>query len=133
MMPPRKRPQESPWFGSVLQDGIRGQTPPGTMRVGTPKRAGRIRTRALRSLARRCVAASRAHQLTERAAALTFSSVPARFPALIWPVALVGLFGQYPRTVDTMLGIVDQLGARSQAQTLKGPITSVTGRPADEP
>ena len=106
------------------------------MRVGTPNRAGRGGPEPHTGAAvarRRCVAMSRAHRLTERAAAPTFSSVPARFPALIWPVALVGLFGQYPRTVDTMLGIVDQLGARSQAQTLKGPITSVTGRPADEP
>ena len=40
-------------------------------------------------------------------------------------VALVGLFGQYPQTVDALLGIVTQVDQGSAAETLRGPITGV--------
>jgi membrane protein len=63
--------------------------------------------------------------LTDWAAALTYYGLLALFPALVCLVALVGLFGQYPRTVDALLDIVNQLGQGSAVDTLRGPITGV--------
>ena len=63
--------------------------------------------------------------LTDWAAALTYYGVLALFPALLCLVALVGLLGQYPDTVDALLGIVTQVGQGSAAETLRGPITGV--------
>jgi len=96
---------------------------PGTTVTDTARGAGRHR--ALGSLVVRCFRAAQANQLTDRAAALTFYGVLALIPAMICVVALVGLFGQYPSTVNTMITIAGQVGAKSQAETLKGPITDV--------
>jgi membrane protein len=63
--------------------------------------------------------------LTDWAAALTYYGLLALFPALLCLVALVGLFGQYPRTVNALLDIVSQLGQGSAVDTLRGPITGV--------
>ena len=74
---------------------------------------------------RRTVREVRNDNLTDWAAALTYYAVLALFPALIVFVALVGLFGQYPRTTDALLRIVDHLGPHSAVDTFRGPITSV--------
>lgn len=50
--------------------------------------------------------------ITDWAAALTYYSVLALFPAMIALVAIVGLFGQYPQTTDSILDIVKQAGAQ---------------------
>jgi membrane protein len=49
--------------------------------------------------------------ITDWAAALTYYSVLALFPALIALVAIVGLFGQYPQTTNTILDILRNAGA----------------------
>jgi membrane protein len=74
---------------------------------------------------RRSVREFRADNLTDWAAALTYYGILALFPALVCLVALVGLFGQYPRTVDALLGIASQVGAGSAVHTLRGPISGV--------
>jgi membrane protein len=63
--------------------------------------------------------------LTDWAAALTYYGLLALFPALTCLVALVGLFGQYPETVDSLLGIVSSVGPGAAAETLRGPIEGV--------
>jgi membrane protein len=78
-----------------------------------------------RSILRRTAREFGDDHLTDWAAALTYYGVLALFPALICLVALVGLFGQYPRTVNALLDIVNQLGQGSAADTLRGPITGV--------
>ncbi|HEX5561490.1 MAG TPA: YihY/virulence factor BrkB family protein [Nocardioidaceae bacterium] len=52
-------------------------------------------------------------QCTDLAAALTYYSVLALFPALIAVLSLVGLFGQGPSTVKTITGILSQVGVSS--------------------
>jgi membrane protein len=74
---------------------------------------------------RRSVREFQADNLTDWAAALTYYGILALFPALVCLVALVGLFGQYPRTVDALLGIASQVGAGSAVHTLRGPISGV--------
>jgi membrane protein len=49
--------------------------------------------------------------ITDWAAALTYYSVLALFPALLALVALVGLVGQYPQTTNSILDILRSAGA----------------------
>src|SRR3954453_8943005 len=63
--------------------------------------------------------------LTDWAAALTYYSVLALFPGLVVLVALLGLFGQYPDTFNSLLDIVRQLGPSSAVDTFATPIQQV--------
>ena len=58
-------------------------------------------------------------QCTDLAAALTYYSVLSLFPAAIAMLSLVSLVGQGPKTVDTMLQILRDVGATSAASTLE--------------
>jgi membrane protein len=58
-------------------------------------------------------------QCTDLAAALTYYAVLALFPAAIALLSLVGLFGQGPKTVDTLMNIVSGAGGSSVANTLR--------------
>ncbi|MDQ1644352.1 MAG: rane protein [Cryptosporangiaceae bacterium] len=62
---------------------------------------------------------------TDWAAALTYYGIQALFPAVIVLVALVGLVSDGPKTVDTLLNVLKDLGAGSAVAALKGPITEV--------
>ena len=62
----------------------------------------------------------------DKAAALTYYSVLSIFPALIAVVSLVGLVGEGPRTVQTLLDIVGQIGADSAVNTVEGPLTTIS-------
>jgi membrane protein len=63
--------------------------------------------------------------LSDWAAALTYYSVLALFPALLCLVALLGLFGQYPQTVDGLLEIAGKVAPASTVQSIRGPIEGV--------
>lgn len=65
-------------------------------------------------------------QCTDLAAALTYYSVLALFPAAIAVLSLVGLVGQGPKTVDTLLGILRDLGASGAADTLEPTLTQLS-------
>jgi membrane protein len=65
-------------------------------------------------------------QCTDQAAALTYYSVLAVFPALVALVSLLGVFGQGQSTTDALLDMVRQIGQGSAADQLQGPITSMT-------
>ncbi|MBM9459136.1 YihY/virulence factor BrkB family protein [Nocardioides sp. zg-536] len=58
-------------------------------------------------------------QCTDLAAALTYYSVLALFPAVIALLSLVGLVGQGDETVRTLVGILRDLGAGGVADTLE--------------
>jgi membrane protein len=66
-------------------------------------------------------------QCTDLAAALTYYSVLALFPALIALLSLVGLVGQTQATVDTLLQILRDVGASSAASTLEPVLQSLAG------
>jgi membrane protein len=68
-------------------------------------------------------------QCTDLAAALTYYSVLALFPAAIAILSLVGLVGQGPKTVDTLLQIMRDLGASSAADTLEPTLTQLSNTP----
>jgi membrane protein len=58
-------------------------------------------------------------QCTDLAAALTYYAVLALFPAMIALLSLVGLVGQGPKTVQTLLAILSKVGASSLLHTLR--------------
>jgi membrane protein len=64
--------------------------------------------------------------LTDWAAALTYYSLLALFPALISLVSLLGLFGDPKTTTEGLTEIITELGPESAAETFKGPIESIT-------
>ena len=68
-------------------------------------------------------------QCTDLAAALTYYSVLSLFPAAIAMLSLVSLVGQGPKTVDTMLQILRDVGASSAADTLEPTLTQLSRAP----
>jgi membrane protein len=58
-------------------------------------------------------------QCTDLAAALTYYSMLALFPAMIALLSLVGLVGQGQKTVHTLITILNEVGASSAATTLE--------------
>lgn len=58
-------------------------------------------------------------QCTDLAAALTYYAVLAMFPAALAMLSLVGLVSDGPKTVETLLGIMRDIGAGSAAKTLE--------------
>ncbi|CAA9406773.1 MAG: Ribonuclease BN [uncultured Nocardioides sp.] len=65
-------------------------------------------------------------QCTDLAAALTYYAVLALFPAAIAILSLVGLVGQGPQTVQTLLDILESIGAGSAADTLGQPLMDLS-------
>ena len=74
---------------------------------------------------KRSVTQTKANGLTDWAASLTYYSLLALFPALLVLVALVGVFGEHPRTTNALLDIVDRMGPESTVDTLRDPIEGV--------
>ena len=68
-------------------------------------------------------------QCTDLAAALTYYSVLALFPALIALLSLVGVVGQGPKTVQKMLQILRDVGAGGVAHTLDPVLTQLSRTP----
>src|SRR3954468_4748409 len=68
-------------------------------------------------------------ECTDLAAALTYYAVLSLFPDAIALLSLVGLVGQGPQTVKTLMDILDQIGAGSATQTLGKTLTSLANAP----
>ncbi len=81
-------------------------------------------------IARKTVREFSQDQCTDLAAALTYYSVLALFPAAIALLSLVGLVDQGPKTVDTLLQILKDLGATSAADTLEPTLTELSTTPS---
>jgi membrane protein len=86
--------------GTTKQDRVRDDVDPSDS-PGT----GRI------AILKRTVKEFQEDNITDWAAALTYYSVLALFPALLALVAIVGLAGQYPQTTNTILDILRGAGA----------------------
>ena len=74
---------------------------------------------------KRTVREAQDDHLTDWAAALTYYGVLSLFPAMIVLVALVALLGEYPRTTNALLDIVDQVSPGGAADTFREPIVQV--------
>lgn len=66
---------------------------------------------------------------TDLAAALTYYAVLALFPAVIALMSLVGVVGQGPKTVDTILGVLRDTAGSSVADTVEPILTSLAETP----
>jgi membrane protein len=64
-------------------------------------------------------------QCTDLAAALTYYSVLALFPAVLALLSLLGVVGRGPRTADQILNLLQDLGQNQVAEQLRGPIESM--------
>ncbi|MCW3066945.1 MAG: ribonuclease [Solirubrobacterales bacterium] len=65
-------------------------------------------------------------ELGDKAAALTYYGVLALFPGLIVLVALLGLLGQYPQTVNAVFKILTQAGAsKDTINAIRSPLEGV--------
>ncbi|MCE1177729.1 MAG: YihY/virulence factor BrkB family protein [Micrococcales bacterium] len=64
-------------------------------------------------------------QCTDLAAALTYYSMMAVFPALLALVSMLGVFGQGEATTSALLDILKDLGQADASEQLKGPIESM--------
>jgi membrane protein len=84
-------------------------------------------------IARKTVREFSQDQCTDLAAALTYYSVLALFPAAIALLSLVGLVGKGPKTVDTLLQILTDVGASSAADTLEPTLTELSTTPSAGP
>jgi membrane protein len=78
-------------------------------------RPAHIPLRGRIAVMRRAAKEFRQDNLTDWAAALTYYSVLALFPALIVLVALVGLFGEYPQTTNALIKIVQHVSGNNSA------------------
>jgi membrane protein len=65
-------------------------------------------------------------QCTDLGAALTYYAVLAIFPAAIALTSLLGLVGQGTSSVQTVLGIVEDLGGGSVVGSVRGPLLEVS-------
>src|SRR4051812_19417942 len=85
---------------------------------GKPDSPAEVTKESWQYVARKTLREFSRDQCTDLAAALTYYAVLALFPAMIALLSMVGLFGQGQQTVDTLLGILRDVGAGSAAQTL---------------
>ncbi|GEP40543.1 ribonuclease [Nocardioides psychrotolerans] len=79
-----------------------------------------------RYVARKTVREFSGDQCTDLAAALTYYAVLALFPAVIALTSLLGLVGQGTSAVETLLGIVDDLGGASMVDTVREPLLDLS-------
>jgi membrane protein len=63
--------------------------------------------------------------MTDAAAALTYYGVLAIFPTLLALVALLGVFGQYPATVDAVMQMVRQVAPPATVNTLHSTLEGI--------
>ena len=91
-----------------------------------PDSPGDLTKQSLFYVVRKTVREFSDDQCTDLAAALTYYSVLALFPAAIAILSLVGLVGRGPDTVDTLLQILRDLGATSAADTLEPTLTQLS-------
>jgi membrane protein len=68
-------------------------------------------------------------ECTDLAAALTYYTVLAMFPAAIALISLVGLVGQGPQTVQTLLDVLKQAGAGSAVESVQKPLMDLATAP----
>lgn len=94
-----------------------------------PDAVGDVKKQSWGFVLKKTVRKFSADECTDKAAALTYYAVLALFPALIALVSVLGVFGQGPSTVNTLLDIVGQVGSQSVVDTLRPTIEQVSSAP----
>jgi membrane protein len=91
-----------------------------------PDRPTDVPRRSWLTTLRRTIKEFQADNLTDWAAALTYYTVLALFPALAALISIVGLVGDPVTTTNTLLDIVGQLGSANTVDALREPIENLT-------
>ncbi len=104
-------------------DRLEGRLPPDDPRK--PDSPTDLPRRSWLGVARRAFTESKDDNITDWAAALTYYGVLALFPAMIVFLALLNLFGQEQKTVDTFTEIIRSLGPETAVDTFRKVIASV--------
>lgn len=85
--------------------------------------------RSWRYVARKTVREYLSDECTDLAAGLTYYAVLGVFPTAIALASLLGLAGQRGEAVDTVLGILEDVGAGSVADTIRPTLEQLTNTP----
>jgi membrane protein len=111
---------------TATEAAVAPMTRPGEVDTGKSHSPADLTKRSWAYVARKTVREFADDQCTDLAAALTYYSVLSLFPAAIAILSLVGLAGQGPSTVDTLLGILRDTGASKAADTLEPTLTQLS-------
>jgi membrane protein len=98
-------------------------------RADEPDSPGDMKGGSWKYVARRTLREFSKDQCTDLAAALTYYAVLALFPALIALLSLIGLVGQGPKVVDTLLTIMKNSGLSSAATTIGPTLQQLANTP----
>ncbi len=108
----------------MAEDGAHADSPdPEDSRK--PTHLSDISKRSWKYIARKTLREFSEDQCTDLAAALTYYSVLALFPALLALVSVLGVVGQAEQSVNTILGILRPLVTPGTLDTLRGPLTDL--------
>jgi membrane protein len=99
-----------------MDDSQRTTTAPDADKIDSPTD---LTGRSRRYVVRRTIREFMDDQCTDLAAALTYYSVLAIFPAAIALTSLLGVVGQGTEAIDQVLGIVDDLGGGSLVKSVR--------------
>jgi membrane protein len=90
-----------------------------------PEQPTQLRGRSWFGALKRTFRETKDDNLTDWAASLTYYGLLSLFPALLVLVALLGVFGTYPKTTNALLTIVSDIGPKSAVSTFRKPIEGI--------
>ncbi|WP_342023589.1 YihY/virulence factor BrkB family protein [Arthrobacter citreus] len=106
--------------------GGRAQTAPDPEHASKPDSPAEVTKPSWKYILRKTVREFSKDQCTDLAAALTYYTVLALFPALLALVSILGLVGQAESTTNTMLDFLKEFAPASAVGVLEGPIKQLT-------
>ena len=109
------------------QDNREGaQTTPSPDDASKPDSPAEVTKPSWKYIARKTLREFSKDQCTDLAAALTYYTVLALFPALLALVSILGLVGQAESTTNAMLDLLKEFAPGSAVEVLEGPIEQLT-------
>ncbi|HEY4276930.1 MAG TPA: YihY/virulence factor BrkB family protein [Conexibacter sp.] len=123
--PPEPEPEPSPDPVPIPDDPREPVPEPAAAGPSAPASPTEIEPRGWVATLKRAGKGFKEDGLQDWAAALTYFGVLSLFPLLLVMIALIGVFGEYPRTVNSLLTIVRDVAPGSAANTLESSITGV--------
>lgn len=106
--------------------GDKAQTAPSPDHASKPETPAQVTKPNWKYIVRKTIREFSKDQCTDLAAALTYYTVLALFPALLALVSILGLVGQAESTTKTMLELLGEFAPGSAVDVLEGPITQLT-------
>ena len=106
--------------------GEKAQTAPAPENASKPDTPAEVTKPSWKYILRKTVREFSKDQCTDLAAALTYYTVLAMFPALLALVSILGLVGQAESTTNTMLDFLEEFAPGSAVEVLEGPIKQLT-------